>query len=681
MLHELQRPMKKSRSVAKSEDILTGPRKKSYPTWRRVRIEQNFSALNERAKQIKWSMQTLRRVALKSARMRDIHTAASLAAERVQEITQIAQETADLIEAKSALSPVHFENTWSHVRKSRQIYTEILVHEAKQSLQQYVFNAWVERATAVAKDANIARDAKSALISATKALNVAKRLGNELLDKVFKRDIIQEILEEVMANPQSQEVAIAIEETHIAYMPSHERAIDAFKREMELLDAEIKSLEKPVYSLVEGAILAKRESNTAAIVNQRAADIARRNWGAEDKVNLLSEWRKQRVRDLEQLIQEDVEARGGLQRQNIALQNSRKDIAELATQHRRRLKRARFSNRVATIILSAVPVATAPIGQALVAARQVERLITAVREVLRASFAAGVSPLVQSVEHLTSQLHSTTLSAKVAAPQKISPWIRRRSPRKVIARLKAMEKVGVKPSVPLADLMRELEDVEIPSGEPGEELYEMVEKQTAEKPEDKTDGKKEEGATEKTRKENAEDLREEAPARETEEEAGEKAERQKSKGKRAKVAITTLMETLEGLEAPLFSRSHSSTESTTAALGQFSSMDQIIHKLEITSKLNATDNPDFWLLLDEAVNLSEGPDKAPRPRTMMEAIYKEMMRNWKKMQDELERDLKIQRAHGEWQPSDDDASPSDFAARTRDIAARAKNVDRWLEAP
>ncbi|PHH61493.1 hypothetical protein CDD81_340 [Ophiocordyceps australis] len=592
MLHELQRPLKKSNTasgpkigVEHHAGVPLGPNKKPRPNWQRVRVDSNIEDMTARAVEILFKMKSSSKKAVKNRSMEDLHTIAFEAAESVKEMTEIAVELASTIDSKSYLSPTRFTNFWKHLCDSRKINAEIIAHEAKQSVKNYIINPWVERSIMAARDVKITRDTNKALISATLAIDVARRIGNELLDKATKKDTIQEVMKEAETQPESQQVAIAIAETEVIYMKTKEQPAAALKREDNVLGIEIGLIEVPAYALVEGAVMAKREANLAATLNQEIADIEETPSTSQGQAEAeFVELRKQHLQELETIITEDVEARKNKQEHNLALDNARRGQAALAEQEARREAEQDRANNIGTMLLQAVPTAATPIMRAMAFARQVDRWVKKYRRHVREQPEAGASrsssAIMQRAQRLEKQLGEALSQIKVAIPENMSEWAVSSSPKQVISRLKAMKKVGVEPTSYLNDLLEELQGINVPLEEPGEEL-----------------------------------------------EAGMK------RAKSLKKPIKLILDKLDALEPPIFSPSQISPgRPLSAKLNAPRDYDEIMKEMEaIMTAPNGTHNPHFWILMDEAERAAGWDLEANTTFTMLDEVFEEVFRTFKLM--------------------------------------------------
>ncbi|PHH60553.1 hypothetical protein CDD81_1558 [Ophiocordyceps australis] len=347
-----------------------------------------------------------------------------------------------------------------------------MAQEAMQSLELYVIYPWSQRLRNSAFKVDLERDASSSALSASKANEVAQRLGNLLLDKMSDKQIIMHALEDLKKNEKSEDAKIAAAETGAMFISTRESLAEALQRELKVLDKEIEIMEKPIYAVTESALISKRESNMAAIVVSEYRSIQEdMSQPEEAKEKQAMEWRMKQLEHLEALVIEDSETRKEFERIMLGMdawrrgQKANKEAADA------REAEEELQDTVDTGLdfIKSLPHKVVPIFRIVRISRQATRLIRRLtRKKQQLEKEKPELEIVKKAAEVEQRLSDAVTAAKIAVPENLAEWAAATSnPRVILGRLQKLQEVGEEPTMSVEELLEKLEGIKVPTQDPG----------------------------------------------------------------------------------------------------------------------------------------------------------------------------------------------------------------------
>ncbi|PHH60977.1 hypothetical protein CDD81_992 [Ophiocordyceps australis] len=473
MLHELRHHSFKSKNGGETTKVGVehepghplGPQKKpqALVPWASLEGQKRIDAMWERSNDMISQLKHFWKMLKQYPSVYHTHLLAARATADTQEITMIAAEIASIIDSKSSFKSSHFNPIWTSVYDSRRLSASVMAQEAVESVKSYVLEPWEARSRLAAMDVNLERDCSNALDAATKVTKVAKRLGNTVLDKSSRLDMIDRALQEGKGKPESEDIKVAVADSGTIYMSSKETMEEALRRERSILSLELDTMQDAVYTLLQGALVVRRESNTGQVVaaqSQSAEESIKSQQVLDEEAR---EWRTQQLQALEALVEQDAQTHKELERIRLGMDTLRRNHQANQDQDLSKLEReVQFQTHMGVMLLKLAGHAV-PITRVLTWSRHTTRVISRLvraRQALRARGKAK-DPIAEQAMEVERKLDKIVRETKLAVPDNFRDWASTKSPRQIVSRLEAMQKSDIEPNAQLDEVLNELVDTYI----------------------------------------------------------------------------------------------------------------------------------------------------------------------------------------------------------------------------
>ncbi|PHH74798.1 hypothetical protein CDD80_2841 [Ophiocordyceps camponoti-rufipedis] len=494
-----------------------GPAKRPTlrPTW--SHITQAKAKLDELIALIKKKKEDVKEVWKKIVRWGSINRAHEVAVKAetfMTEMSEMVHQAAEIINTHTSIDSSAFGLVWSCFEEARHLHAGVMAQEALQSIEHYVTSRWAERKQASFDKPDVVQETWNTADAVLHASTIADRLGGQYLEKLSRFQSIEKSVQASTRETIHQNVEEAISLSGAIFMKAKEKAVDAIKRELEVLGSELLVLERPIQSLVANVLLLKKNCKDSKDVITK---LMRTIEGLKQPKSFKSslEFQARKTRELQELgsyanhLTETQEQLRKVERNLENIMERKKFSADEDNDDSVSDVLGRISG-TAALLAAKQAVAYTPVVRGLVLAQQMNRIINSLRELTDSKRETPVSdmdsvfnldtiPEERAVSQVTTTTTTTTTTTKTTTtttkgPSKIQSKIHKvaeqmkrvaktvkakvpkdmpdlvasKSPTRIIQGFEAAEKTGAGVSKPMLDVLAALENIKVPTGLPSQ---------------------------------------------------------------------------------------------------------------------------------------------------------------------------------------------------------------------
>ncbi|PHH64363.1 putative enterotoxin [Ophiocordyceps australis] len=438
-------------------------------------VLQNWVSIQEKTQQeIKKAHETIS----ETDSIKVAHAAADKARRALTEITGAVRTLAHFMNADSNLPTEAFESMQRHMAESRIKTAQIIAREARKTLDDFIDTS-VATSSKAENGAEANKEASELAHVSQEFGTFALQSANEMQGKTKAKDLINQALEAAKKDSQSPELDNAANEIGLIRLKSRETIQDALNKELEVLGFEIEIMEPNVSPLNVGTMIMEEEAFMAKTVDETLSN--------EDRQS-----QKQKLRDLQEI---ETEIKQEARRQQV-LEETRTKMRD-SWNSQEAVREQEAAKEIADgghTMISNIGSALSSFLPIIPAVRMAKSALRGIKKAAgsRVPPASARPARLNKSKEFSQQLKETLHVAPepIAGPSNPSPAVK--SPKQV-TRVLDRVKQSFRKQKTNYELLQDLEEIIVPSGEPGVAVPPVRSRQNSKASTSRSSSKKKEG--------------------------------------------------------------------------------------------------------------------------------------------------------------------------------------------